>query len=126
MLTIPPGLRGIYAISSVVRYFGLALPVGPDHFFSVYRDIRFVRQGIFRFTNNRMYVDTLSLSRGMVASFASASAIIVAAFSHAYIRSCFYTTKKPDLKFLCPTAPERVMKLSGISPDPEAVVTVLH
>jgi hypothetical protein len=47
---------GIYAMYSVSRYFGLKRAAGADHFDPRYRDMPFVRQGIFRFTSNGMYL----------------------------------------------------------------------
>ena len=47
---------GLYAMYSVQRYFGMKRAAGADHFDPLYRDMPLVRQGIFRFTDNGMYV----------------------------------------------------------------------
>ena len=49
-------LLGIYAMYSVMRYFGMARAAGADHFDPKYRDMPLVRDGIFRYTSNGMYV----------------------------------------------------------------------
>ena len=56
IVTILLALLGIYAIYSVKRYFGMVRAAGADHFDSRYRDMPFVREGIFRFTSNGMYL----------------------------------------------------------------------
>jgi len=100
ILTILLGILGIYAMYSVARYFGFARAAGGDHFDQRYRDMPLVRQGIFRFTNNGMYLYAFLLFWAIAVGFNSTLAIIVAAFSHAYIWVHFYATEKPDMDFL--------------------------
>lgn len=96
ILTIP----GIYAMYSVQRYFGMARAAGADHFDSRYRSMPLVKRGIFRFTNNGMYLYAFLLFWGIAVGFNSAAALIVAAFSHIYIWVHFYATEKPDMEYL--------------------------
>ena len=91
---------GIYAMYSVLRYFGLKRAAGADHFDPRYRDIPFVRQGIFRFTSNGMYIYAFLLFWAIAIGFNSSAALTVAAFSHAYIWVHFYSTEKPDMDFI--------------------------
>jgi len=91
---------GIYSVYSVLRYFGLKRAAGADHFDPKYRDMPFVRQGIFRFTNNGMYFYAFLLFWAIAVGFNSSAALVVAAFSHAYIWVHFYSTEKPDMDFI--------------------------
>ena len=91
---------GIYAMYSVMRFFGLARAAGADHFDSKYRDMPLVKEGIFRFTSNGMYLYAFLLFWAIAVGFNSSAALTVAAFSHAYIWVHFYATEKPDMDFL--------------------------
>jgi hypothetical protein len=91
---------GVYAMYSVWRYFGLGRAAGADHFDSRYRDMPLVRQGIFRFTNNGMYLYAFFLFWAIALAFNSLAATIVAGFSHAYIWVHCHATEKPDMEYL--------------------------
>lgn len=100
ILTIFLVLPGSYAMYSVKRYFGLTRAAGADHFDARYRVMPWVNEGIFRFTNNGMYLYAFLLFWAIAVGFDSIAALIVAAFSHAYIWVHFYATEKPDMEFL--------------------------
>ncbi len=100
VLTLLMMLAGLYAMYSVMRYFGMARAAGADHFDPEYRAMPLVNQGIFRFTNNGMYLYAFLLFWAIAVGFASSSALVVAAFSHAYIWVHFYATEKPDMNYL--------------------------
>ncbi len=100
MITVALGIPGLYAMYSVRRYFGMARAAGADHFDSRYRTMPLVNEGIFRFTDNGMYVFAFLLFWAIATGFNSVSALIVTAFSHAYIWIHFYATEKPDMDFL--------------------------
>ena len=91
---------GLYAMYSVKRYFGFIRAAGADHFYSQYRDIPFVKEGIFRFTTNGMYVYAFLLFWAIAIGFNSSAAFIVAAFSHLYIWVHYFSTEKPDMNFI--------------------------
>jgi hypothetical protein len=91
---------GFYAMYSVMRFFGMARAAGADHFDPQYRSMPFVREGIFRFTSNGMYLYAFLLFWAIAVGFNSSAALAVAAFSHAYIWVHFYATEKPDMDFL--------------------------
>ena len=93
-------LIGIYTIYSVKRYFGMVRAAGADHFDPRYRDMPFVKEGIFRFTSNGMYLYGFFLFWAIAVGFNSITALTVAAFSHAYIWVHFCATEKPDMNFL--------------------------
>jgi hypothetical protein len=100
VITILLSLLGVYAMYSVKRYFGFARAAGGDHFDSRYRDLPMVSKGIFRITNNGMYLYAFLLFWAIAVGFNSSAALTVAAFSHAYIGIHFYATEKPDMDFL--------------------------
>lgn len=100
VLTLLMMLAGLYAMYSVMRHFGMARAAGADHFDPEYRAMPLVNQGIFRFTNNGMYLYAFLLFWAIAVGFASSSALVVAAFSHAYIWIHFYATEKPDMNYL--------------------------
>lgn len=93
-------LLGVYAMYSTLRYFGLKRASGADHFEPSYRDLPLVKKGIFRFTDNGMYLYAFLLFWAIAVGFDSTAALVVAAFSHAYIWVHFYATEKPDMDYL--------------------------
>ncbi len=96
-------LPGIYTMYSVKKYFGFARAAGADRFDPKYRHMPLVKQGIFRFTNNGMYVYGFLLFWAIAIGLNSSAAVTVAAFSHAYIWVHFYATEKPGMDFLYPS-----------------------
>ncbi|MDF1825764.1 MAG: methyltransferase [Verrucomicrobiales bacterium] len=101
-LTLLPAVPGIYAMVSVKRYFGMSRAAGADHFDPRYRNMPLVNKGIFRYTNNGMYLYAFLLFWAIAVGFNSSAALIVSAFSHAYIWVHFYATERPDMSFLYP------------------------
>ena len=93
-------LPGFYAFYSVKRYFGMVRAAGADHFDARFRDMPLVHEGIFRLTNNGMYLCAFLLFWALAVGFNSAAALAVAAFSHAYIWVHFYATEQPDMEYL--------------------------
>jgi len=89
-----------YAIYSVHKYFGLARAAGADHFETRYRKMPLVKKGIFRYTENGMYIYAFLSFWAIAIGFNSLTALIVAAFSHAYIWVHYFATEKPDMDHL--------------------------
>ncbi|MCG7522735.1 phosphatidylethanolamine N-methyltransferase family protein [Ruegeria sp. Ofav3-42] len=100
LLTLILLMPGVYAMYSVRRYFGMARAAGGDHFDHRFRDMPLVNKGIFRFTDNGMYLYAFLLFWAIAIGLNSAAALSVAAFSHAYIWVHFYATEKPDMDYL--------------------------
>lgn len=100
LATIALALPALYAGYSVQRYFGMVRAAGADHFDPRYREMPLVRQGIFRFTSNGMYVYAFLGFWAIAVGFGSAAALVVAGFSHAYIWVHYHATEKPDMAFL--------------------------
>jgi phospholipid methyltransferase len=108
IVTMLLAVPGIYAMYSVNRYFGMARAAGADHFDSKYRNMPLVEKGIFRFTNNGMYLYAFLLFWAIAVGFNSSAALAVAAFSHVYIGVHFYATEKPDMDLLYNAANKRM------------------
>jgi len=87
----------LYVLYSVLRYFGIARAAGLDHFDPSYHHKPLVKEGIFKYTENVMYIFGLLALwiPGLAAT--SAPALIAAALTHAYIWVHYYTTEKPDM-----------------------------
>ena len=100
VITTRLALPGLYAMYSVQRYFGIARAAGADHFEERYRNMPLVNEGIFRFTSNGMYLYAFLLFWAIAIGFNSMAALVVAAFSHAYIWVHYFATEKPDMDFL--------------------------
>ena len=88
----------LYLFYSVRRYFGLRRALGIDHFDESYRSMTLVRQGIFRFTRNGMYVFGFLILWVLALWHGSSAALVVAAFQHAYIWIHYYATELPDIR----------------------------
>ena len=96
LLLIP----GIYTMYSVVNYFGMDRAYGIDHFDPSYRDKPFVKQGMFKYTNNAMYKFGFLILWSIALFTLSKAALLVAAFSHLYIWVHFYFTELPDIRHI--------------------------
>jgi len=94
------GVIWIYASYSIKRDFGFVRAAGADHFDPGYREMPLVRDGIFRFTSNGMYIFGFFILWIIAIGFDSMAALVVTAFSHAYIWVNFYATEKPDMRYL--------------------------
>jgi len=91
-------IPALYLFYSVKRYFGFKRALGIDHFDESYRNLPLVREGIFRFTSNGMYVYGFLLLWAIALWHASIAALVAALFNHIYIWVHYYTTELPDMK----------------------------
>ncbi len=90
-----------YGAYSVVRYFGIDRAYGIDHFEpEVYRNKPFVKQGLFKHTDNAMYKFVFLVLWSLALVFLSKAALLVAAFNHLYIWVHFYFTELPDIQYI--------------------------
>lgn len=90
-----------YGMYSVIRYFGIDRAYGIDHFEpEVYRNKPFVKQGLFKYTDNAMYKFIFLILWCIGLVFLSWAALLVAAFSHLYIWVHFYFTELPDIRHI--------------------------
>jgi hypothetical protein len=91
-------IPAVYLFYSVKRFFGFRRAFGIDHFDASYRTRPFVRQGIFRFTSNGMYIFGFFILWVPGLWFASVAALVVALFNHLYIWVHYYSTELPDIR----------------------------
>jgi len=87
-----------YVLYSIKRYFGLNRAAGADHFDSTYRGKPLVREGIFKYSRNSMYVFGLLVIWIPGLLTASAPALLAALFNHLYIWVHYYTIERPDMR----------------------------
>lgn len=85
------------AMHSVLKYFGIRRAMGIDHFDPAYREIPFVKQGIYKYVSNAMYGVVMMGFWVIALLTASKAALALAAFNHLYIWVHYYTTEKPDM-----------------------------
>jgi protein-S-isoprenylcysteine O-methyltransferase Ste14 len=107
-LPLPPGLMkvvavllatpALYLFYSVRKYFGFRRAFGYDHWDPAYSHKPMVRQGIFRYTSNGMYVFGFLILWVPAFWFASVAALAAALFNHLYIWVHYYATERPDMK----------------------------
>jgi hypothetical protein len=109
-LTCPPALMyaaavlllipGIYTMYSVAHYFGMDRAYGIDHFDRAYRDEPFVKQGMFKYTDNAMYKFGFLILWSIALFTLSKAALLAAVFNHLYIWVHFYFTELPDIRHI--------------------------
>jgi len=89
----------IYLFYSVKKYFTIERAYGIDHFDKNYNEA-FEKRGIFRFTDNGMYVFGLMILYLPGLLLFSKAALTVALFNHIYIWVHYYCTELPDMKVI--------------------------
>ncbi|HSM70321.1 MAG TPA: methyltransferase [Anaerolineales bacterium] len=90
-----------YTMYSVLHYFGINRAYGEDHFKpDEYKNKPFVKQGMFKYTDNAMYKFAFLLLWALALVFLSKAALLVAAFNHLYIWVHFYFTELPDIQYI--------------------------
>jgi hypothetical protein len=94
----------IYLFYSVKKYFTIERAYGIDHFDKHYSE-PYVKNGIFKYTENGMYVFGLMILYLPGLLFLSKAAIVAALFNHAYIWVHYYFTERPDMQEIYGEAP---------------------
>lgn len=89
-----------YTMYSVFHYFGIDRAYGIDHFNTSFHNKPFVKQGMFKYTDNAMYKFGFLILWVIALVFLSKAALLVAAFSHLYIWVHFYCTELPDIRHI--------------------------
>jgi hypothetical protein len=97
LLAVVLVIPSIYLGYSVTKYFGLTRALGADHFDPAYRSMPMVKEGIFRFTKNGMYIYGFFILWAIGFALASKAALIAAGFNHLYIWVHYFTVEKPDM-----------------------------
>lgn len=90
-----------YTFYSVLHYFGMDRAYGDDHFKpDEYKNKPFVKQGMFKYTDNAMYKFAFLILWALAFLCMSRAALLVAGFNHLYIWVHFYFTELPDIKYI--------------------------
>jgi len=89
----------IYLFYSVKKYFTIERAYGIDHFDKNYNE-PFEKRGIFRFTDNGMYIFGLMILYLPGLLLFSSAALTVALFNHIYIWIHYFCTERPDMKVI--------------------------
>ena len=90
----------IYTMYSVKKYFGFDRATGIDHFDSNYKNIPFVKKGIFVWTPNAMYIFGLAVFFGFAFSSGSKAMFVYAAYTYITIWLHYFCTEKEDFKII--------------------------
>lgn len=94
-------IPAIYLFYSVKKYFGIDRAFGVDHFKPLEaKNMPIVRQGIFKYTSNGMYVFGFLLLWCFGFAFLSKASLLVALFNHLYIWIHYFYTEEPDMKYI--------------------------
>jgi hypothetical protein len=96
----------IYLFYSVKKYFTIDRAFGIDHFDKNYNE-PYVKGGIFRFTENGMYIYGFMILYLPGLLLFSEAALIVALFNHIYIWVHYYYTERPDMKVIYGKMPDK-------------------
>jgi hypothetical protein len=88
----------VYLGYSVKQYFGVVRAFGIDHFDPEYHKLPIVKKGIFKYTNNGMYIFGLLVLYLPGLYYASLGALLIALFNHIFIWIHYYTVEKPDME----------------------------
>ncbi len=88
----------LWLVYSLLKHFGLKRAAGADHFDPSYRDKPFVRQGIFKYSANAIYLFGALGFYIPALLFTSTAALILALFNHIYIWVHYYCTELPDIR----------------------------
>ncbi|MBN2556399.1 MAG: hypothetical protein JXA97_10715 [Anaerolineales bacterium] len=89
-----------YTMWSVLRYFGVDRALGGDHFRLAYREMDFVREGAFRWSDNAMYAFVFLGLWALALLIGSWAALSIAAFQHAFVWAHYYCTEEPDMRLI--------------------------
>ncbi len=94
----------IFLFYSVKKYFTIERAYGIDHFDINYNE-PYVKKGIFKYTDNGMYVFGLMVLYLPGLLLFSEAALLVALFNHMYIWVHYYFTERPDMVEIYGSAP---------------------
>jgi hypothetical protein len=94
----------IYLFYSVKKFFSFERAYGIDHFDKNYNE-PYVKKGIFKYTDNGMYVFGLMILYLPGLLFLSKAALLAALFNHVYIWVHYYFTERPDMVVIYGNAP---------------------
>jgi hypothetical protein len=93
-------LPSMYAMVSVIRYFGIPRALGGDHFRIHYRQMPLVTEGAYQWTPHAMYVLVFLALWAFAFLAGSLAALSLAIFEHAYVWVHYFFTEKPDMDLM--------------------------
>ena len=96
----------IYLFYSVKKYFTIERAYGIDHFDKNYNEPK-EKRGIFRFTDNGMYIFGLMILYLPGLLLFSSAALAVALFNHVYIWVHYFCTERPDMMVIYEKSPNK-------------------
>ena len=100
-LIVGCSLISLFMAYSFVKYFGAKRALGMDHFQpDLYRELPFVRQGIFKWSSNAMYTYAFLALWLMGLAFQSRAALLGVLFNHLFIWAHYYFTELPDMHII--------------------------
>jgi len=94
----------VYLFYSVRKHFTIERAYGIDHFDKNYCE-PYVKRGIFKYTDNGMYVFGLMVLYLPGLLLLSEAALLAALFNHVYIWVHYYFTERPDMVEIYDSAP---------------------
>jgi len=97
----------IFLFYSVKKYFSIERAYGIDHFDKDYNE-PYVKKGIFKYTDNGMYIFGFMILYLPGLLFLSKAALLVALFSHVYIWVHYYFTERPDMLVIYGDTPQKI------------------
>ena len=98
-------LPALYAIYSVARYFGITRAAGEDHFKpEEYRNRPFVKQGMYKYSSNVLYVYVMLIFLAVAVVSASKGGFLAAFYMYATVWTHYFCTEKPDISYIYRTA----------------------
>lgn len=92
----------LFTAWSIERYFGVVRALGGDHFRQKYREMPLVKEGVFRYSSNAMYMYAFLGFWAIALLTGSRAALVSALFQHAYIWVHMYCTEGPDMQVIYP------------------------
>ncbi|MEN8136302.1 MAG: methyltransferase [Thermodesulfobacteriota bacterium] len=94
-------LPAMYAMYSVLQYFGFERIPGEDHFApEKYRNKPFVQQGMYKYSANVMYVYAGLIFWAAAILCGSKAGLIASAYMYATVWTHYFCTEKPDIKYI--------------------------
>lgn len=91
----------MYLFFSVAKYFGINRAFGLDHFYpEMYKNTPFIKQGIYKYTSNAMYIFGILLLWIPGILLQSKAALLIALYNHLYVWIHYYFTELPDIKII--------------------------
>jgi len=101
MLSAVLFIPSAYLFYSVKKYFGMDRAFGIDHFYpEQIKKEPFVKEGIFKYTDNGMYVFGFFILWIPGLLLFSKAALVVPLFNHVYIWVHYYFTELPDIEVI--------------------------